>query len=219
MRPPGSGCWGQPVSTVPLARLEEIIDASGVAPRIETLLPIGVRQRQLQVRTLLAGMLLTLADHRPAHLTRVLDALTALPPKDQARLGVTEDWKAGPHQLTYRQTERTGSQAGEQFAAGKGWQDTGLVFTSHQGAPLDAANVRKMFKRICTETGIGDGWTPRELRTTFVSLLSHHGVAIEEIARLVGHASTRTTEIVYRRELRPVITTGAEVMDQLFTTT
>ena len=48
------------------------------------------------------------------------------------------------------------------------------------------------------------------------SLLSHHGVSIEEISRLVGHASTRTTEIVHRRELRPVITTGAEIMDQLF---
>jgi integrase len=73
-----------------------------------------------------------------------------------------------------------------------------------------------MFKRVCTEAGIGDRWTPRELRTSFVSLLSHRGVAIEEIARLAGHASTRTTEIVYRRELRPVITTGAEIMDELF---
>jgi integrase len=110
----------------------------------------------------------------------------------------------------------SGSQAGERLAAGQGWQDTGLVFTNHVGAALDAGNVRKMFKRICTETGIGDGWTPRELRTTFVSLMSHQGVAIEEIARLAGHATTRTTEIVYRRELRPVITTGAEIMDQLF---
>jgi hypothetical protein len=59
----------------------------------------------------------------------------------------------------------------------------------------------------------------RELRTTFVSLLSHSGISIEEIARLAGHASTRTTEIVYRRELRPVITTGAEIMDELFTGT
>jgi integrase len=111
------------------------------------------------------------------------------------------------------------SQAGEQQAAGQHWQDTGLVFTTHNGAALDAGNVRKMFKRICTEAGIGDSWTPRELRTSFVSLMSHQGVAIEEIARLAGHATTRTTEIVYRRELRPVITTGAEVMDQLFTTT
>ena len=110
-----------------------------------------------------------------------------------------------------------GSQAAERLAAGNGWQDTGLVFTSHHGAALDAANVRKMFKRVCTEARIGDGWTPRELRTSFVSLLSHRGVSIEEIARLVGHASTRTTEIVYRRELRPIITTGAEIMDELFT--
>jgi len=41
-------------------------------------------------------------------------------------------------------------------------------------------------------------------------------VSIEEIARLVGHVSTRTTEVVYRRELRPVITTGAEIMDAVF---
>ena len=113
----------------------------------------------------------------------------------------------------------TGSQAGERLAAGQSWQDTGLVFTSHLGAALDAGNVRKMFKRICTEAGAGDGWTPREPRTSFVSLMSHQGVSIEEIARLVGHATTRTTEIVYRRELRPVITTGAEIMDHLFTET
>ena len=93
--------------SIPLATLEEIIDNSGIAPRVEAMLPIGVRHRQLRVRTLLAGMLLSQADHRPAHLTRVRDALIALPAADQARLGVTEDWKAGPHQLTYRQTERT----------------------------------------------------------------------------------------------------------------
>ena len=49
-----------------------------------------------------------------------------------------------------------------------------------------------------------------------MSLMSHHGISIEEIARLVGHSSTRTTEVVYRRELRPVITTGAEIMDKIF---
>jgi len=91
----------------PLAAFEEIIDASGVAPRIETVLPIGVRARQLTVRTLLAGMCLTQADGRPAHLTRVHRALTGLPEDDQRRLGVIADWKHGPHRLTYRQTERT----------------------------------------------------------------------------------------------------------------
>jgi hypothetical protein len=95
------------VSTPPLGILEEIIDRSGVAPRIEMLLPAGVRGRQLKVRTLLAGLCLTQADHRPAHLTRVHQALTALPEADQARLGVIAEWKHGPHLLTYRQTERT----------------------------------------------------------------------------------------------------------------
>lgn len=47
-------------------------------------------------------------------------------------------------------------------------------------------------------------------------MMSHRGVPVEEIARLAGHSSTRTTEVIYRRELRPVITTGAEVMDQIF---
>jgi hypothetical protein len=92
---------------IPLPVLEEIIDRSGIAPRIELLLPIGVRTRQLLVRTLLLGMLLALAGRRPAFLTEVHQALTRLPETDQRRLGVLAPWKTGPHLLTYRQTERT----------------------------------------------------------------------------------------------------------------
>jgi len=92
---------------IPLAAVEEITGASGVAPRIEAALPVGVRARQLSVRTLLAGMCLAQADHRPAHLTRVHQALIGLPGDDQRRLGVTADWTRGPHLLTYRQTEYT----------------------------------------------------------------------------------------------------------------
>ena len=42
------------------------------------------------------------------------------------------------------------------------------------------------------------------------------GVPVEEISRLVGHAGTTVTELVYRHQIRPVIQKGAEVMDQLF---
>jgi integrase len=107
-------------------------------------------------------------------------------------------------------------QLADRVAAGELWQERGLVFTTQIGTSLAAANVRRMFKNVCTAAGLGDNWTPRELRTSFVSLMSHRGVSTEEIARLVGHSSTRVTETVYRRELRPVITTGAEVMDQIF---
>jgi hypothetical protein len=91
-----------------LAVFEDIIGASGTVPRIEALLPAsGPRPLQLPARTLLLGMMLALADGRPAHLTRVHRALISLPEHEQRRLGVIADWKNGPHQLTYRQTEYT----------------------------------------------------------------------------------------------------------------
>jgi integrase len=73
-----------------------------------------------------------------------------------------------------------------------------------------------MFRDICKRAGIGEDWTPRQLRHSFVSLMSDRGTSTEEISRLVGHSSTRTTEVVYRHELRPVLRTGAEVMDTIF---
>jgi len=92
---------------IPLAVAEGVIDASGIAPRVEALLPSGVRARQLSARTLLLGMLLAAGDGRPAHLTRVRQALAGLPEGDQRRLGVLADWKGGPHLLTCRQAEYT----------------------------------------------------------------------------------------------------------------
>jgi integrase len=106
-------------------------------------------------------------------------------------------------------------QAEDRLAAGPLWQDHGLVFASAIGTPLDAANVRREFRKITDVAGLGTGWAPRDLRHTFVSLMSADGVPIEEIARLAGHNRTATTELVYRHELRPVITTGAEVMDRI----
>lgn len=81
--------------------------------------------------------------------------------------------------------------------------------------PPASANVRREFRKITESAGLGKGWAPLDLRRTFVSLMSADGVPVEEIARLAGHNRTATTELVYRHELRPVITTGAEVMDRI----
>jgi integrase len=61
-----------------------------------------------------------------------------------------------------------------------------------------------------------EGLEPRELRHSFVSLLSDNGVPLGEISRLVGHRSTAVTELVYRQQIRPVVQSGAVVMDRLF---
>jgi integrase len=96
-------------------------------------------------------------------------------------------------------------QAEERLAAGAEWSDQDLVFCTRTGSPLDAANVRREFKAVCKAAGIGGNWTPRELRHSFVSLMSSSGVPVEEIARIAGHSNSRTTEVIYRRELRPIL--------------
>lgn len=100
---------------------------------------------------------------------------------------------------------------------GRTWRDDDLVFVSYTGAPLDAANVRREFRRVVRAAGLnGKEWTPREMRHSFVSLLSADGMPLEQISRLVGHSSTAVTETVYRKQIKPVLLEGAQVMDRLF---
>jgi site-specific recombinase XerD len=107
-------------------------------------------------------------------------------------------------------------QAEDRLAAGSLWQVHGLVFASAVGTPQDDHNVRRQFRKITEAAGLGTGWVPREMRHTFVSLLSAHGVSVEAIALLVGHNHTATTELIYRHQIVPALTRGAEVMDQIF---
>lgn len=111
--------------------------------------------------------------------------------------------------------ERKAVQAAERLRAGEAWEDHGLVFTTAIGTMLDQHNIRREFRRVTEAAGLGSQWVPRELRHTFVSIMSENGVPVEEIARLAGHDRTTTTEVVYRHELRPVIVTGAEIMDHV----
>jgi integrase len=101
----------------------------------------------------------------------------------------------------------------------KRWQDHGLVFPTTCGTPQDDANVRRNFRRVITAAGlVATEWTPRELRHSFVSLLSDDGMPIAQISRLVEHSGTSMTELVYCKQIRPVVEDGAVTMDRLFPT-
>lgn len=89
--------------------------------------------------------------------------------------------------------EHHAEQDKQRLIAGKAWQDNDLVFCTSVGTPLDAANVRRSFRRITRAAGLGECWTPRELRHSFVSIMSDNGVTIEQIADLVGHRTTIVT--------------------------
>ena len=58
------------------------------------------------------------------------------------------------------------------------------------------AQTKDSMRRLTKAAGLGESWTPRELRHTFVSIASEAVVPIEEIAALAGHPTTRTTELV-----------------------
>jgi integrase len=112
--------------------------------------------------------------------------------------------------------EHRARQADDRLLAGALWQGHDLVFASAIGTPLDRHNVLREFRKITQAAGLGTDWVPREMRHTFVSLLSSNGTALEDIADLVGHRGAATTETVYRKVIVPELRRGAEVMDQLF---
>lgn len=93
-----------------------------------------------------------------------------------------------------------------------------LIFPGEGGAVRGAMTVLRAFRReVIAPAGLEpDNWTPRELRHSFVSLLSDNGMPLDKIALLVGHSGTQVTEKIYRQQIRPVIQDGAQAMDLIF---
>lgn len=97
------------------------------------------------------------------------------------------------------------------------WRDSGLVFTTEIGSPLDPSNLRRGFRALTRRAGIGD-WHPHELRHSAVSILSASGVPMEQIADVVGHSGQRTTAAVYRHMIEPTVRAAVLPMERLFGT-
>ena len=95
------------------------------------------------------------------------------------------------------------------------WRDSGHVFSTPIGTPLDPSNLRGAFDKITERAGLGH-WTPNELRHSAASLLSAAGVPLEEIADVLGHASTRMLEQHYRHQVKPSIDAHVGAMESLF---
>ncbi|GAA3213346.1 tyrosine-type recombinase/integrase [Nonomuraea helvata] len=107
-------------------------------------------------------------------------------------------------------------QNAQRLAVGEAWRDHDLVFTREDGTMLDPMRVLRGLRVITKKAGIGNRWKVRELRHSFVSILSDGDVSVERIADLVGHSTPTTTQTVYRHQIRPVIVHGAETMDAVF---
>ena len=207
------GIAGRPSKSLDLAQAQALLEAANAYPAMKAYIVLslvtGARTEELRALTW---------DHV---------SLDTEPPFVELWRSVREgsDTKTSTSRRTLELPRRAvdalrAHQPVQQYArlvAGDRWVETGLVFASNVGTQLDASNVRRAFCKVVHDAGLDEtAWTPRELRHSFVSLLSSSGVPIEDIARLVGHANTRTTEKVYRKELRPVLTRGAAAMDEIF---
>jgi integrase len=120
-----------------------------------------------------------------------------------------------PQAVTDALTAWRAEQMTQQLAAGPAWCGTGLVFTTGFGDPVDRQRISRGFRAACQIAGIGDHWQPRELRHTFVSMLSAHGVDIEVISDAVGHANSGVTRTVYAHQITDQISSAAEVWDRI----
>ena len=107
-------------------------------------------------------------------------------------------------------------QAALRLRAGSAYEDHGLVFAQDSGRPCWPVTVRSQFRAVCGKAGLGEGWHPHEQRHTFVSVLSHAGVDIEQIADAAGHINSNVTKTVYRHQLADKLSVAATVMDATF---
>lgn len=125
---------------------------------------------------------------------------------------------AMPGQLVTVLLDHQARQQRRREALGLPSEEVTFVFGTDCGEQRSSDNVRRNFRALLRDAGFADPsqWTPRELRHSFVSILSDHGIPLEKIAQVVGHSSSRTTEKVYRKQIRPVIVDGAEAMDAIF---
>lgn len=80
--------------------------------------------------------------------------------------------------------------------AGDGWQETGLVFTTKTGRPIEPRNLARAFERISTKAKLRR-IRLHDLRHTTASLLKKLGVPPSDAKEILGHARIAVTLEIY----------------------
>lgn len=104
----------------------------------------------------------------------------------------------------------------ERLLAGSRWKETGHVFTSTIGTPIDDRKILKEFNALVAAAKL-----PKQrfhdLRHACISLLGAQGVPLKVIAEIVGHSDIRLTQNVYQHVYQESKRDAAAQMDRLLT--
>lgn len=102
----------------------------------------------------------------------------------------------------------------ERMALGSAWQDSGLVFTSPIGTPMEPRNMTREFHRMLTAADV-----PRvrfhDLRHTAATLLLAQGVDPRTIMETLGHSQISLTLNTYTHVLPPLQAEAAAKLDEI----
>jgi integrase len=82
-------------------------------------------------------------------------------------------------------------------SAGADWRDTGLVFTTKTGRPIEPKNLLRSFHRVCLQHGIR-AIRIHDVRHTAATLLKDLGVQARDAQLILGHAHVSTTQQLYQ---------------------
>jgi len=104
----------------------------------------------------------------------------------------------------------------ERAEAGDLWVETGLIFTSLVGTPIDPDNFAKAFVRLCKRAGLGH-WHPHEARHSAASVMLAQGVPLEVVSEVLGHSSIYITKDVYGHLAEGAKRQAAERMAEVLT--
>ncbi len=90
-----------------------------------------------------------------------------------------------------KQTQRL-----ERVAAGPRWTDSGYVFTTEIGTPIDPDNLHRAWRKMTTKAGL-EPLRFHTLRHSAATVALAQGVPLEVISRQLGHAGYAITADVY----------------------
>jgi integrase len=101
----------------------------------------------------------------------------------------------------------------EQAAAGSRWTDSGFVFVSTVGTPLDARNVLRIWHRLLEDAGL-ERRAFHVTRHSAISLLIAEGVPLKVIQEVAGHAQLSTTADIYGHLFPEAFAEAADAMER-----
>jgi integrase len=108
-------------------------------------------------------------------------------------------------------------QLGERMALGKAWQDSGLVFVSPIGTPLDPRNVTREFQAMVAAAPSIPRVRFHDLRHTAATLLLAQGVDPRTIMETLGPSQIRLTLNTYSHVLPALQADAAARLDAILT--